>query len=80
MLSIGPPMLNKGQIRRCRGLDKVGRHVTAMHNPLKSFLIDCVSKNGSFVSERDLAMPKKNNFLLLLSKLSTGRSRLGRLN
>ena len=48
--------MKAGQIRRCHGLDKLGRHGTAMRNPVTSFLIDCVSKNNSFVTERDLAM------------------------
>ena len=64
-----------GQIRRCQKLEKLGRHVVAMRNP-RCFSIDRLLKNHSFTSERDWAMSKKVNFLLLFSQVSIGWSRL----
>ena len=64
--------MKRGHIRRSQGLDKLGRHVVAMSNSSKCFLIDCVSKNDSFVSERDLAMSKNINFSLVFLQLSVG--------
>ena len=53
-------MVKTRQIRRCQGLDKLVKHVAAMQNPpLMLFLIDCVSKNDSFVSEQDLSICQK---------------------
>ena len=51
------------QIGRCQ------KHVEAMRNLIAFFLIDFLLKNGSFVSERDLAMSNNIQFLLLFSKL-----------
>ena len=63
------------QIGRCQELDKFGRHfvnVCNLHFPIMFILFDCVLMNDSFFSERDLAMPKMINFLLLFSQLSIG--------
>ena len=44
-------MVKAGQIRRCHGLQKLGRHVVAMLSHPQCFLIDCISKSSSFVLE-----------------------------
>ena len=57
LLSLKKPMMKIGQIGRCKGLEKLGRHVVAAHNRLQIFLfINCVSKSDSFVSEWDLVI------------------------
>ena len=35
-----------------------------MQTPIMFFLLDFVSKNDSFVSKRDLALPKKRNLFI----------------
>ena len=42
-------MITMRQIRRSQGLDKLGRHVVATRNLHDDFLINCVTKNHSFV-------------------------------
>ena len=63
-------MLKSGQITRfqvnlatCSGYPQP---------PTMFFLIDCISKNGSFVMERDLTMSENINFLLLFLQLFIG--------
>ena len=60
------------QIRGCQGCEKLGRCVVAMRNSTQCIFINCVLKNDGFVSERDLAMSKNINCLLLFSQLSFG--------
>ena len=62
------------QIGRCQELDKFGRYFVNVRNPpspIMFILVDCVLKNDSFLSERDLAV-KMITFLLLFSQLSIG--------
>ena len=49
-------MVKTRQIRHCQRFEKIGRHVGGMLNPHNIFLINCVSKNDSFVSQRNLAV------------------------
>ena len=61
------------QIGRCQELDKFGRYfvnVRKPHFPIMFILVDCVLKNDSFLSERDLVMSKMITFSLLFSQLS----------
>ena len=63
------------QIGRCQELDKFGRYFVNVRNPpspIMFILVNCVLKNDSFLSERDLAMSKMIIFLLLFSQLSIG--------
>ena len=52
-------MVNPEHIRLYQGLEKLVKHAAAMRSPHNVFLIDFRFKNGSFVSERDLATRKR---------------------
>ena len=47
--------MKTGQTRSFQGLEKLGRHLVAIPNS-SSYLIDWVSKNNNFVSERYLTV------------------------
>ena len=49
-------MVETGEIGGCPELEKFDRHVVAICNSPKYFLMIFVFKNDSLVSERDLAM------------------------
>ena len=68
-------MEKAGQIRRCKGLEKPGRHVVAMRNltvMLQSIV--CVSKTDSCVPERELAVTQNIHSLLLFLRLWLGEA------
>ena len=60
LFSLWTPILKTGQVRLYQGLEKLCRHVAAMSNPHRAFLIDYLSKNVGL--ERDLAMSKNISF------------------
>ena len=49
-------MAKAGQIGRCQGLNKLGRHIVVCVTPHSTFLIDYISKRNSLVLERDFAV------------------------
>ena len=56
----------KTEQKRCyQGLEKLWTHVVDAQSPIMLILINCVSKNDSFLSKRNLAMWKNTKFLLL---------------
>ena len=70
-------MEKAGQIRHCKGLEKPGRHVVAMRNlPVMLLSIVFVSKTGSFVPERELAVTQNIHSILLFLRLWLGEAGL----
>ena len=62
-------MVKTEQVRSCQGLEKIRRNVAAMCNPHNVFFNRLRFKEHWFVLERDLAMSKNINFILLFSQL-----------
>ena len=49
-------MMKTGQIKRCQGLEKLRGMWWLCATTAEDFFVNCISKNDSFVSKRDLAM------------------------
>ena len=62
LLGLRTHMVKPGQMRRCRGLYKLERHVVTAHNPHYDFLIDCVSKKRQFCFGRKSGYFKNQTF------------------
>ena len=61
-------MAKTKQIKGCHGLKKLGTHVVDIHKPPQYVLIDCISMQDSFASERDLVTPKNITFCCCFHK------------
>ena len=63
-------MVKTQQIRHCQGLNKLGSHVVAMHNP---DLFNKLFQEMIVLFQNEIRLCKKSiNYLLVLSQLSIG--------
>ena len=65
-------MIKAGQLRRCQGLDKLGRHAMAMRNPHNVFSSFAFQKTVVLLRNEIRLCEKTLKFLLLFSQLCNG--------
>ena len=66
-------MVKTAQVRRCQGLDNVGRDVSAMRNPQWYFFYSISFKKAVVLFRNEIWLCQKNtNFLFAVWRLSVG--------